>query len=110
MSEVHPARREVLPGDPMELHAVEIPGDADRLLRVLVEEYARMGWDEEAILGLARRPFFRGFHEFLRRHGEAELRRRVRGILARTGVTRVRVERAANPGDSNPGGDPAWHA
>ena len=56
---VHPASREILPDDPMNLHAVEVPGDTELMLRLLVEEYARMGWNLESLLELARDPFMR---------------------------------------------------
>ena len=49
-AKVHPATREVLPDDPMEMHGFEVPGDPNLMLRLLVEEYARMGWGAEEIL------------------------------------------------------------
>src|SRR5262249_58379214 len=40
---VHPATREVLPEDPLALHATPVEGDPDVLIRALVREYAWMG-------------------------------------------------------------------
>ncbi len=86
---VHPASREVLPDDPMNLHAVEVPGDTELMLRLLVEEYARMGWNLESLLELAHDPFYQAFHGLFQLYGDEELRRRIAEILARIGVTRV---------------------
>lgn len=90
-AKVHPATRAVLPDDPMGLHALEVPGDADLMLRLLVEEYARIGYDLEAIMRLASDPNYVGFHGLLKTHGEDEFRRRIRQVLARTGVIRVKT-------------------
>jgi hypothetical protein len=90
-AKVHPASREILPDDPMSLTGVEVPGDPELMLRLLVEDYARMGCDSEAILCLARDPFYVGFHGLLQVHGEEELRRRIQVILSKVGVTRVRI-------------------
>jgi hypothetical protein len=95
---IHPASREMLPDDPLDLHAVELPGDPQLMLRLLVEEYARMGWNLESIMKLARDPFYRGFHGLWQLLGEQELRRQISTILSRTGVTRVTtVETQAAP-------------
>ena len=96
---VHPATRSVEPEDPMNLHAVEIPGDTDLMLRVLVEEYARMGWNVDAVMNLAVDPFYQGFHGLLQLHGEEELRRRVTEIIGRCGVLRITTKQAAPPPD-----------
>jgi hypothetical protein len=90
-AKVHPATREMLPDDPLELTSFEVTGDSDLMLRLLVEEYARIGWDLEAIMRLARDPFYLGLHGLLQRHGEVEMRRRVAEILSRSGVTRVKM-------------------
>ncbi len=61
VSKVHPAAREMLADDPLSLHGVEVPGDADVMMRMLVEDYARMGWDLKGIVTLARDPFYQAF-------------------------------------------------
>ncbi len=88
-AKVHPASREILPDDPMELHAFEVPGDPNLMLRLLVEEYARMGWGTEAILQLARDPNYQAFYGLLHFFGEEEMTARIGQTLARCGVTRV---------------------
>lgn len=91
---VHPASREILPDDPLEMHGFEISGDPLLMLRMLVEEYARIGWGDEAILALARDPNFQAFHGLWLHFGENEFCRRVRECLSRCGVFRVKtVER-----------------
>jgi hypothetical protein len=86
---VHPASREILPDDPMEMHGFEVPGDADLMLRMIVEEYARIGWGLDDMMRLARDPNYTGFYGLSQAHGEMELRRRIAEILARCGVIRV---------------------
>ncbi len=86
---VHPASREILPDDPMNLHAMEVPGDTELMLRLLVEEYARMGWNLESLIALAHDPFYQAFHGLSQLYGEEDLRRRIAEILGRIGVTRV---------------------
>jgi hypothetical protein len=93
----HPATREMLPDDPLSLHGIEVPGDADLMMRLLVEEYARMGWDLEAIVALARDPFYQAFHGLYRYLGEEAFRRRVSEILSRVGVVRVKSVEAEPP-------------
>lgn len=89
VQKVHPASREILPDDPMEMHGFEVPGDAALMLRMLVEEYARIGLDLNDMMRLARDPNYTAFYGLLQTHGETELRRRIAEILARCGVIRV---------------------
>ena len=51
---VHPLDREMLPEDPLEMQAFEVPGDTELMFRIVVEEFARMGWDRAAIVATAR--------------------------------------------------------
>ena len=88
---VHPATREILPDDPMEMQAFEVPGDPHLMLTLLVEEYARIGWDADAIVELARDPNYLAFHGLLTFFGDEELASRIRQILARCGVIRVQA-------------------
>ncbi len=88
---VHPASREMLPDDPLDMTAVEVDGDPQLMLRLLVEEYARMGWGVEEIMRLAADPFYVGFHGLLRAFGEQQLRGQIQSILARCGVVRVKT-------------------
>jgi hypothetical protein len=91
---IHPATREMLPEDPMEMQAFEIPGDPMLMLRLLVEEFARMGTSADEIMRLARDPFYQSFHNLWQLYGEDDLRRRVAETIARCGVTRVRTVQA----------------
>jgi len=88
---VHPATRQVEPDDPMNLHGIEVAGDPEIMLRMLVEEYARMGWGLEELMSLFRDPFYQAAHGLWLRYGERETRNRLEAILARIGVIRVRT-------------------
>ncbi len=99
---VHPASREILPDDPMELQRIEVSGDPDVMFRLLVEEYASMGWDAESIIGLARDPFYQAFHRLHARYGEDELRQRIQKILSRVGVARFTTVEQTPPSGEPP--------
>jgi hypothetical protein len=89
-AKVHPLHREMLPDDPLEMQAFEVPGDTDLMFRIVVEELARMGSDRAAIIALARDPFYAALHGLWRLYGEKEFEGRVSQILSRVGVARVR--------------------
>ena len=66
------AKKEFEPEDPMERVGVTIPGsDPEVMAECLVEEYFRMGYDEEAIWDLFRNPFYRATHLIYQQRGEA---------------------------------------
>ena len=96
---LHPASREMLPDDPLSLHAVEVPGNADLMLRMLVEEYARIGWGLEALLRLFRDPFYVAAHGLWLHYGEDELHRRLTALLSRVGVLRVKTTVSSPPAE-----------
>ena len=63
--------------DPLELVGVTLPADEetlDEMARCFMEEFIRMGYSDEAILNLFRRPFYAGAHRLYRLKGEAHLR------------------------------------
>jgi hypothetical protein len=88
---VHPLDREMLPEDPLEMQAFEVPGDTDLMFRIVIEELARMGTDKAAIVALARDPFYAALHGLWQLYGEEEFSYRVSQILAKAGVVRVRI-------------------
>jgi hypothetical protein len=88
---VHPLDREMLPEDPLEMQAFEVPGDTDLMFRVVIEEFARMGSDKATIIALARDPFYAALHGMWRLYGEERFSQRVSQILAKVGVVRVRI-------------------
>ncbi len=99
VSKVHPATRGIEPEDPMNLVAIEVPGDPELMLRLLVEEYARMGWGLEALIGLLRDPFYVAAHGLWLHFGEEEIRRRLSAMLSRVGVVRTTITTSAPPPD-----------
>lgn len=96
---VHPATRPVAPDDPMNLYAVEVPGDPELMLRLLVEEYARMGWGLDALVGLFRDPFYVAAHGLWLLYGEEELKRRLTAMLGRVGVVRTKTTTSVPPAE-----------
>ncbi len=93
---VHPASRAVEPEDPMDLHGVEVDGDPEIMLRMLVEDYARMGYGLNELIDLCQQPFYVGMNGLLQLYGEEELRQKLKSILSRCGVFRV-VTRETTP-------------
>lgn len=88
---LHGRDREPEADDPMELRMIPVPGgDPVFMATCLVEEYARLGLDEEAILALFRQPIYQT-HALYRERGEAWVRELIRGVLVRTGRLRVSV-------------------
>ena len=96
---VHPATRPVEPDDPMNLYAVEVPGDPELMLRLLVEEYARMGWGLDALVGLFRDPFYVAAHGLWLHYGEEELKQRLSGQLKRVRVVRTKITTTVPPSE-----------
>jgi hypothetical protein len=88
---VHPASREILPDDPLEMQGFEVHGDPKLMLRMLVEEYARIGWGVDAILQLARDSNYLAFHGLRQAYGEEQLRQLVSEVISRCGVMRVKT-------------------
>jgi hypothetical protein len=88
---VHPASRAVEPEDPMDLHGVEVDGNPEFMLRMLVEDYARMGCGLDELMELCQQPFYVAMNGLLQHFGEEELRQKVSNILTRCGVFRVTV-------------------
>lgn len=98
VEKVHPATREMLPDDPLEMQAFEVPGDPEVMLRFIVEEYARMGAGVEDIVRLARDPFYQALHGLWLHFGEDAFRDRLAAVVRRCGVIRIKMhERAAPP-------------
>ncbi len=96
VASLHPSARPAEPDDPWELNACELPGRPEVMLRMIVEEYARLGFDAQQLVALARHPFYAGLHGLWLHFGEQRLRDEVQQIVARTGVMRVR-ETASHP-------------
>ncbi len=64
--------------DPMELVGVRLPADSEESLRMMaecfVEEFARLGYDQEMILELFRNPQYGASHNAWLRFGDAWVR------------------------------------
>ena len=88
-AKTHPLDREWLPEDPNEMFAVQLPGDPEVMLALVVEEYLRLGFDSDQILTLAADPNYRALHAAYLRWGESELHRRIENCARRVGVFRA---------------------
>ena len=72
------------PEDPMLLVGVSLPASHDsqqEMVYGFAEEFARMGFDEQQILGLFRRPFYAGAHAAYRSLGESTVASIIRETL-----------------------------
>jgi hypothetical protein len=91
----HPKDRPMEVEDPLQLNALELDGDPEVLLTCLVEEFARMGWDADAILRTFSQEEYQGPHRLLKRLGPERARQRVEQIIARCGVWKMRTVESA---------------
>lgn len=88
---LHGRNKEPEPDDPVELVMTPVPdGDHELMAICLIEEFARMGMDEDEILALFSQPIYETHALYLER-GEARMRDLVRSVLARTGRMRASV-------------------
>jgi hypothetical protein len=97
---VHPASREILPEDPMEMHGFEVPGDQELMLRLLVEEYARIGLDVDDIVQLAGDSNYMAFYALRQLLGDDEFQHRVGSIIAHCGVIRIKETAVEAPSEN----------
>jgi len=88
---VHPATRPVEPEDPMNLHGTEVPGDPELMLRILVEEYARMGFGPDVMMQMFRDPEYQAPYGLWRLFGDEELFARIVEILGGCGIFRTTI-------------------
>jgi hypothetical protein len=90
VAKVHPATREALAEDPMELVAMPVDGDATVMLECIVQEFAWMGFDEQQLMEMFHSADYPVLASLRESFGEEEVRRRLRIILDRQGAFRVR--------------------
>jgi hypothetical protein len=99
---VHPAAREVMPDDPLNLCATPVEGDPDLLVRAVVQEYAWLGWDPEQIAALFRDEFYPMLHGLRLALGEVGVRERIDAVFRHWGVLRFRSTVHEVPDDAAP--------
>lgn len=89
---LHGRDKEPEPGDPMELVMVEVEGgDPEFMATCIIEEYARLGMDEDEIFRLFSQPAYQT-HAFYQNYGETWVRNLIRKVLSRTGRMRISVK------------------
>jgi hypothetical protein len=81
----------------MLLTAEPVDGDPELMLRCLVEEFARQGYDADRIMKLFASPFFQATWGLKQLYGEGGVRSRVEATLARCGVMRFRTTHGSPP-------------
>jgi hypothetical protein len=77
------------PEDPMDLVGMVMPGEPGQLeamAECFVEEYVRMGWDEQRLMTLFTHPLFMATHRIYRQKGEAYVRELIRNTCAKWAV------------------------
>ncbi len=86
--------RDADPSDPNVLVGVILPAEREsfrEMARTFAEEFAWLGYDEERLMQLFRRPFYAGAHQAYRALGEPEVRKLIRESVAVWGRFRVKV-------------------
>lgn len=87
----HGRNKEPKPDDPVELVMTPVPGgDPEIMATCLIEEYARLGMNEEEILSLFNQPIYQT-HALWQERGETWVRNRIRQVMSRSGRMRVSV-------------------
>ena len=82
------------PSDPNVLVGVSLPGDEEttrEMAHAFAEEFALLGFDEERLMGLFRRPHYEGAHRAYLLLGEEEIRTIVSEAASFFGRIRVVV-------------------
>jgi hypothetical protein len=78
--------------DPMEMVAAVVPGapgQLEAMAECFVEEYIRLGWDEERLMTIFVNPLFLATHRVYKLKGEAYVRDLIRATCAKwKGVVR----------------------
>jgi hypothetical protein len=62
MAEQHGRDKEAEADDPYELNGINAPGDKRFMARTLVEEFARLGMDEERLMEIFKNDFYQSAH------------------------------------------------
>jgi hypothetical protein len=87
-------RKAFEPDDPMELRGVAFPGSAlEEMAECMIEEYIKMGYDEEAILRFFQHPFYQATHLIYRERGEVYVKALIQRIKEKWGLWRFSVRR-----------------
>jgi hypothetical protein len=67
----HGRDKELEQDDPMELHAVGIPGgNEEAQVRAFIEEYLSMGMSQDGVLEIFKNPFYYGVHHLYQKIGD----------------------------------------
>ena len=87
--------------DPMELVGVAFPvGEVGQMAEAIVEEFIKLGFDDEELLGLFRSPAYHIPHTIYRENGEEYVKALVQRIRERWGILRFTETRSLRQGDA----------
>jgi hypothetical protein len=88
------------PTDPSILVGISLQTDADATMDmayVFAEEFARMGYDADRLMGLFRNPFYGGAHDAYQRLGDEAVRGIVEECVGAWGSLRVVAQDSSPP-------------
>lgn len=72
--------------DPLELVGMVMPGEPGQLeamAECFIEEYVRLGWNEDRLMPLFTNPMFLATHRIYRQKGEDYVRSLIRSVCAK---------------------------
>jgi len=88
------ARKPFEDDDPMELVGVAFPmGEVEEMAEAIVEEFIKLGLDDEELLGLFRSPGYYTPHAIYREKGEEYVKALIGKVRERWGIMRFTVSR-----------------
>jgi hypothetical protein len=83
--------------DPLELVGMVLPGEVgqlERMAETIVEEYVRMGWDEQRLETLFVNPMFLATHRIYQQKGHAYVKSLVQQTCAKYRIPSAEVKHA----------------
>ena len=95
------AQKEYDDDDPMELIGVAFPlGEVGEMAEAIVEEFIKLGFDDEELLGLFRSPAYYTPHAIYRERGEEYVKALIQQIRERWGILRFTETRSFHQGEA----------
>jgi hypothetical protein len=86
---VHPLTRDAEAEDPMELFGTTVQGDPEVMLQCLVEEFAFLGWEADALLALFYSPQYPVLNQLRVQLGEERVREQVQELIGQRAGFRI---------------------
>ncbi len=99
---VHPLSRPMEEGDPLELMALQVPGDPAEMARCVIEEFLQLGMPPNQVQGMFADPQYPALVSLARRLGMDRIEQLVQEAWTLFGAFRVRVQYAEPPTSEAP--------